>query len=103
MTNLNDLLPVGSVVLLKEAIKKLMIIGVLQTVRRDEEITNNYDYMGVLYPEGFLNLESVMLFNHEQINDVVFRGYENPERQEFIAYVEKEFFTDNVEQESSEE
>lgn len=87
MKNLQELLPIGSVVLLKDAIKKLMIIGMCQNVQRENQVVNTYDYIGVLYPEGFLNLDSMMLFNHEQINDVVFTGYENLEREEFVSHI----------------
>lgn len=76
------LLPIGSVVLLKEGTKKLMIIGIKPvTAEKPDEI---YDYIGVLYPEGFLSNEYNFLFNHDDINDVVFTGYNNPEREDFI-------------------
>ena len=29
------------------------------------------------------------MFNHDQINDVIYRGYENPERKEFLKKLEK--------------
>lgn len=79
---LEKLLPIGSVVLLKEGTKKLMIIGIKPvTAEKPDEI---YDYIGVLYPEGFLSNEYNFLFNHDDINDVVFTGYNNPEREDFI-------------------
>ena len=79
---LEKLLPIGSVVLLKEGTKKLMIIGIKPvTAEKPNEI---YDYIGVLYPEGFLSNEYNFLFNHDNINDVVFIGYNNPEREDFI-------------------
>ena len=31
----------------------------------------------------------MFFFNHDQINDVVFRGYENPEREEFLERLEE--------------
>ena len=71
MQQVGELLPVGSIVLLKGGTKKTMIMGVLQT---DEE-----------HPEGE---ESVYLFQHENINDIVFRGYENPERDEMLQVLE---------------
>ena len=80
-----NLLPSGSVVLLKGGIKKLMIIGIKQI--REEEPEKEYDYIGVLYPEGFLGSDANFLFNHEDINDVVFTGYDNPERAEFLAFL----------------
>jgi len=81
----DNLLPIGSVVLLKGGIKKIMIIGIKQI--REEEPEKEYDYIGVLYPEGFLGADATFLFNHEDINDVVFTGYENPERTEFLAFI----------------
>lgn len=78
---MKNLLPVGSVVLLKDATKKLMIIGILQ-VKPDEE--KLYDYLAVPFPEGYIGETNNFLFCHEDINDIIFTGYENPERLEFI-------------------
>lgn len=92
MVKSEKLLPIGSVVLLQGAVKKLMIIGVYQNIQRSGENVDNYDYLGVFYPEGFLNMDSMMLFNHEQICDVVFVGYDNVERQELIDYINNEVY-----------
>lgn len=78
-----DFLPVGSVVLLKHTSKKLMICGILQY--REDSADTLYDYIGVLYPEGFMGDTGNILFNHDDIADVIFNGYDNPERQEFLA------------------
>ncbi|MCD7981731.1 MAG: DUF4176 domain-containing protein [Clostridiales bacterium] len=79
--DIKDLLPAGSIVLLKDATKKLMIIGILQVKPDENKI---YDYLAVPYPEGYVGEEDNFLFSHEDINDVIFRGYENPERESFI-------------------
>lgn len=79
------LLPIGSVVLLKGGARKLMITGI-KPVKEDEP-DKVYDYIGVIYPEGFIGNEYNFLFDHENINDVVFRGYENPERKDFIDFL----------------
>lgn len=86
---LNKLLPIGSVVLLKGGAKKLMIIGIKQ-IKTDEE-NKEFDYIGVMYPEGFLGNDTNFLFNHDAINDVVFTGYTNPERAEFISFLEEAY------------
>ena len=78
---MKNLLPVGSVVLLKDATKKLMIMGIFQVNSNENRI---YDYIGVPYPEGFLGAENNFLFNHEDINDIIFTGYSNPEREIFL-------------------
>lgn len=78
---MKDLLPIGSVVLLKDATKKLVIIGVLQV---NAEQNKMYDYLAVPYPEGYLGSDNNYLFNQGDINDIIFRGYINPERDIFI-------------------
>lgn len=79
---INNLLPIGSVVLLKDGEKRLMICGILQN---DEGNTNKtYDYMGVLYPEGHIGEGYQYLFNHEDVVQVFFRGYDDEERAQFI-------------------
>ena len=82
MTRIKDLLPIGSIVLLKNGEKRLMIIGVKQSdVNANGE---EYDYLGVMYPEGHLGEGFQYLFNQEDIERIVFRGYEDAEREEFL-------------------
>ena len=54
---------------------------------REDEPDRVYDYIGVVYPEGFIGNEYNFLFDHDNITDVIFRGYENPERNEFIEFL----------------
>lgn len=89
-----ELLPIGSVVLLQGGSKKLMIIG-LKPVK-EEEPQVIYDYIGVLYPEGFISNEYNFLFNHKDINDVVFLGYNNPERETFIDFMQEAYNSEKV-------
>lgn len=77
---MKELLPAGSVVLLKNATKKLMIIGILQVKAE----TKLYDYLAVPYPEGYLGDGKNFLFNHEDIQEVIFRGYSEQERDAFM-------------------
>lgn len=81
-----DLLPIGTVVLLQDAQKKLMIYGIGQT---DAENDIDYDYIGVLYPEGNMGDGSQFLFNHEDIAEIIFKGYEDEERTAFLNYIQK--------------
>ena len=89
------LLPIGSVVLLKGGVKKLMITGIKPVAA--EKPDDVYDYIGVIYPEGYLSNEYNFLFNHDDINDVVFTGYKNPEREEFIRFLTEEYAKQNNE------
>lgn len=76
-----NLLPIGSVVLLKDATKRLMIYGVGQT---DQSENIEYDYIGVMYPEGNMGEGSQYLFNHSDIKQIYFRGFDDSEREAFI-------------------
>lgn len=79
--DVKNLLPIGTVLLLKDGEKKLMICGVKQTNVDDGK---EYDYLGVLYPEGHIGDEFQYLFNHADIAEVFFRGYEDAEWENFI-------------------
>lgn len=82
MEEIKDLLPIGTVVHLKGGGKRLMIYGVLQA---DSSKPNaEYDYIGVLYPEGNIGIKGQYLFMHKDIEKIYFRGFEDIERQEFI-------------------
>lgn len=82
----SEYLPIGTVVILNNGKKKLMIYGVGQT---DIESNIDYDYIGVLYPEGNMGEGSQFLFNHSDIKDIFYRGYEDDERAQFIQTIEE--------------
>lgn len=81
---MKEYLPMGSIVLLKEGTKKLMIYG-----RKQIEIKSKreFDYVACLYPEGNINEEYMFLFNNEDIEEVIFRGYSNSEDEEFLERI----------------
>ena len=79
--DIRQLLPIGSVVLLKCGRKKVMIYGVKQT---DKSSGIEYDYISVLYPEGNMGEAGQFLFNHSDIDEIYFRGCEDEERDRFI-------------------
>lgn len=70
-------LPIGTVVLLKDATKMLMVTGYCSSTPEDPNKV--YDYVASLFPEGNLAGESVALFNHEQIGTIAHMGLENDE------------------------
>ncbi|MBQ8982065.1 MAG: DUF4176 domain-containing protein [Lachnospiraceae bacterium] len=82
------LLPIGSVVLLNGASKRLMIFGIRQT---DNETGEEYDYIGVLYPEGNIGQEGQFLFNHGDIEQIFFQGFEDDEREDFIERLDQHY------------
>ena len=82
-------LPIGSVVLLNGGKKKIMITGFCSISSDDK--TRVYDYSGCIYPEGYLSSNQICLFDHEQIEDIYFIGYENEEETEFKKQLNEVF------------
>ena len=85
----NDLLPIGSVVLLKNAQKKITVIGLMPIKHTEAGKDIIYDYIGVPYPEGYIWQESAMIFNHISIEETIFVGYSNNEREQFVDVIQK--------------
>ncbi|NMA33891.1 MAG: DUF4176 domain-containing protein [Clostridiaceae bacterium] len=79
----NGLLPIGSVVLLKNSTKRVMIIGFCQKEINDNEEAKIWDYAGCLYPEGYLGPNQTFLFNGDQIERIFAIGYQDEEQFEF--------------------
>ncbi|NLU51566.1 MAG: DUF4176 domain-containing protein [Clostridiaceae bacterium] len=71
-----EYLPIGSVVRLIGGTKKLMIYG-----RKQIQVGTNkkWDYVGCLYPEGHLSEKYNVFFNHNEIEEIYFKGYEDDE------------------------
>ena len=68
-------LPIGSVVLLKGADKRLMITGYLKKLAGDD--AKVYDYCGVPFPQGYVDAEAVAVFDHAQIEHIYALGFQN--------------------------
>lgn len=75
-------LPIGSVVLLKGAKKRLMITG--YSIIAKDNLGKIYDYSGCLYPVGFLSSDQTAVFNHDQIDKIFAIGYSDDEQKQFI-------------------
>lgn len=74
-------LPLGTIVRLKGATKKLMITGFCAVESDSKETV--YDYSGCMYPQGFLSSTQTALFNHDQIEELYFMGYADEEEKQF--------------------
>lgn len=85
-------LPIGTVVLLKNATKRVMITGFCAI--EDKEKNTMWDYSGCMYPEGFLASNQTCLFNHEQIEKIYYLGLIDEEEENFktkLKELEKDF------------
>ena len=76
-------LPIGTIVLLKNGTKKIMITGYLP-VSKDANKTV-YDYSACLFPEGIISVNQTAVFNHDQIVEVIQEGYSNQETEDFMG------------------
>ena len=74
-------LPIGSVCLLKGGQRYVVVIGYLGV--SNDDMNTVYDYMGAVYPIGVITSDVSFMFNHEQIDKVLFRGFEDEESKEF--------------------
>jgi|SRR5690625_785883 len=74
------MLPIGSIVYLREGTSKLMILnrGPILPSEESEEEGIWYDYSGCFYPQG-LKPTNVFYFNEENIDEVVFEGFKDEE------------------------
>ena len=63
-----------------------MFIGHALLTATDE---HEYDYIACLYPEGNISEDYMYLFNHEDIETVVYRGYSDAEEESFVDYLNK--------------
>jgi len=88
-------LPIGTVVLLKDATKELMITSYCifptgtQYTKDGQEVQAEqkmYEYGGCPYPEGILDSNTINAFNHDQIEKILYMGYET-EKQEELSKV----------------
>lgn len=79
-------LPIGSVVRLKGGVKPLMIFGINQV--DPEKPDMEYDYVSVPYPEGNIGVGFQYMFNQNDIEEILFRGYDTQERTDFLNALE---------------
>lgn len=82
---IQGLLPIGSVVMLKEGKHRVMITGYAQKLAGRDPI---YDYVACLWPEGFIDAEQNIVFNGQMIDEVYAVGYQTEAQHVFIAKVE---------------
>lgn len=75
-----NLLPIGSVVLLKGANKRVAIMGRIQARANDPKV---YDYSACYYPEGLVSSDSFVFFDHDDIERVYFIGFQDIEELQF--------------------
>ena len=76
-------LPLGTVVLLNGAKKRVMITG--YAIKSPQFEGRLFDYIGCLYPEGMVSQDKNLLFDHKDITQIFALGYSDEEQKIFMA------------------
>lgn len=79
-------LPLGSVVRLKGGKIRIAIIGYTPIEKGKKEV---WDYLGAVWPMGVISSDNNLLFNRDQVEEVVFEGFTDSAELEFRTKLEK--------------
>ena len=80
-------LPVGSVVLLKGAKQKVVVLGYAV---KDDGGDKIWDYLGAPFPIGVIKSDMNLLFDKSQISKIYHVGYEDEDSVEFLEALERD-------------
>lgn len=83
-----NLLPIGTVVnLKKDEDFPLMIIGKMPIIKSKENEFKYFDYKALAYPIGDIGEDEYFCFNEEDIESVVYNGYQSEDNIKFDAII----------------
>lgn len=83
---MNMILPIGSVVIIRQSDRRLMVIGRDQ---QDKKTNETFDYIACYFPEGVQESSRVLHFNKEDILLVFALGYLNEDELRLRKQLEK--------------
>lgn len=89
MSEIKHFLPIGTVVLLKNGKKKIMITAYGVFSKEDREKV--YEYGACLYPEGITDSDSICAFNTEDIDKIFHLGFSNDEQLSYCKLLEQTY------------
>ncbi|SDC36600.1 hypothetical protein SAMN05421663_102204 [Terribacillus halophilus] len=75
------MLPIGSIIYLNEGTSKLMILNRGPIIEHNGE-QKMFDYSACVYPQGLV-ADSVLYFNEENIDEVIFEGFKDSDEDRF--------------------
>ena len=80
-----DYLPLGSIVIVKGGVRKVLIIarGIGSKFNGKNQF---FDYGACLYPEGLIG-DNLMFFNHADIAKTIFSGFSNEEDEMMVQNI----------------
>ena len=80
-----ELLPIGTVVELKNSDIPVMISGYLSVNRENKDKV--WDYSGFVFPVGYSKDDDILSFDHAQITNIIAYGYKDIQEMHFVAQV----------------
>lgn len=82
------LLPIGSIVRLKNGEQKLMIIS-RAALYNNQGTLGYFEYSACLYPNGHTN-QNAFFFNEENIEEIIFEGFCDKDEENFAMAFEEQ-------------
>ena len=79
-------LPLGTVVLMKGASKRVMITGYI--AKSPETKDKVWDYIGCMWTEGVISADKNLLFDHKNIDKIYAIGYSDDEQKRFMKVID---------------
>ena len=74
-----ELLPIGTVLILKGAKKRIMITGYFPIIKNEDGTTKKFDYAACIFPEGTYDSDNTIAFNTELIDKIYHYGLKDDE------------------------
>ena len=84
-------LPIGTVVTLKGGTKNVMITSYLIFAKGDSKENKLFDYGGCPFPEGIIESNYAVGFDHDKIEKVVHMGLENDDQKKISEALNKSY------------
>ena len=84
---IKNILPVGTVVTLKDVDVNIIISGYCSVSEKNPEYT--WDYSGFLFPIGYIGEESIVSFDTDQIEKVITYGFQDEEQLRYMEEFKK--------------
>lgn len=84
---IENILPIGTVVELKDIQAKIMIAGYGSVSEQNPNYT--WDYSGFVFPLGYSGKETILSFDAVQIRNIVTYGFQDEEQLHFMKDLEE--------------
>ena len=85
---MDSLLPIGTVVSIGDEVNGYLQVVIAGYGGQSPE-KQVYDYIGFIYPYGYISRDKIIIFEERLIHEVIHKGYEDEEYKEVIPGIKK--------------